>query len=257
MTPTRREFIATTVSAIGMTTLLPYAVHAADQNGDVFSTGGGDISVHPVDHASFVMETPVGTIYCDPIGDVAAYADFPRADLILVTHEHGDHYNAETLEGLAGANTELVTNPAVLGMLPAGLKAKARAIANGEATDFNGLSIDAIPAYNMTEGRKQFHPQGRDNGYVLGFDGFRIYISGDTEDTPEMRALENIDLAFLCMNLPFTMDAAAAASAVADFKPRFVYPYHYRGRGDGTQDPAAFAKLVDQIAEVKMGDWYG
>lgn len=255
MTQTRRRFLTTTAAAIGMTTFIPFIARAA-MAGDVFPTKGGDITVHPVNHASFVMETPVGTIYCDPVGDVSLYADFPRPDLILVTHHHGDHYNADTLAGLVGDNTIIITNPAVMDQLPDALKAKASSIANGEATTFNGLSIDAIPAYNMTEGREKFHPKGRDNGYVLSFDGFRIYISGDTEDIPDMRALKDIDLAFICMNLPFTMDAKAAASAVVEFKPKFVYPYHYRGRDDGTQDPAEFEKLVGMATKVKMGPWY-
>jgi L-ascorbate metabolism protein UlaG (beta-lactamase superfamily) len=254
--PTRRHFLTGTAAAIGGITLLPYASRVAAQTGDMSTTGGGDIAVHPVRHASFVMETPVGTIYSDPVGEASAYADLPAPDLILVTHEHGDHFNAETLAALAGENTQIITNPAVFAMLPDDLKAKASEIANGGSTDFNGLTIDAIPAYNMTEDRKQFHPEGRDNGYVLSFDGFRVYISGDTEDIPEMRALENIDLAFLCMNLPFTMDAEHAASAVAEFKPKFVYPYHYQGRDDGTQDPEEFAQLVGDAAEVKLHDWY-
>lgn len=256
-TQSRRRFLVTSAAAIGVTTLLPYGARAAGKESDMFKSSGGDITVHPVSHASFVMETPVGTIYCDPIGDVASYADFPRPDLILVTHEHGDHYNAETLAGLVADGTQIITNPAVFGMLPADLKAKASQIANGESYNYMALSVDAIPAYNTTAGRTNFHPQGRDNGYVLSFDGFRVYISGDTEDIPEMRALENIDLAFICMNLPFTMDLEAAASAVAEFKPTYVYPYHYRGRDDGTQDPEEFAKAVGANAEVKLGAWYG
>lgn len=257
MRPTRRHFLTGTAAAIGGITLLPYAARAAEMMGDVFSTDGGDITVHPVNHASFVMQTPVGIIYSDPVGDASAYADLPRPDLILVTHEHGDHYNAETLAALLGDDTPLLTNPAVHGMLPADLQAKAEPIANGGSTTFNGLGIDAIPAYNTTEGRTNFHPQGRDNGYVLNFDGFRVYISGDTEDIPEMRALTDVSLCFLCMNLPFTMSAEQAASAVAEFKPKFVYPYHYRGRDDGTQDPEEFAKMVGEAAEVKLHDWYG
>ena len=139
-------------------------------------------------------------------------------------------------------------------MLPEGMEAEV--MENGGSTTWNDLTIDAIPAYNMTEGRLDFHPEGRDNGYVLTLAGFRVYISGDTEDVPEMRALENIDLAFVCMNLPFTMDAEAAASAVRDFAPAFVYPYHYRGRDGGTQDPEAFAEMVGDASEVRMGDWY-
>ncbi|MBV0913132.1 MBL fold metallo-hydrolase [Anianabacter salinae] len=256
MTTTRRTFLATAAAAAGGITVLPYAARAAAHASDMFETGAGPVTVHPVAHASFVMETPMGVIYSDPVGDAGQYADFPAADLILVTHEHGDHYNAETLAALMGAETMLIVNPAVHDVLPEDLKARATSIGNGEAAEALGVTIDAVPAYNFTEGRTNFHPEGRDNGYVLTMDDFRVYISGDTEDTPEMRALENIDLAFLCMNLPFTMDAEAAASAVAEFQPSFVYPYHYRGRDGGTQDPQAFAEMVGDAAEVKMGDWY-
>lgn len=257
MTQTRRRFISSAAAVIGTTTFLPFVAHGASHSTDFFTTEKGAITVHPVRHASFVLETPNGTIYCDPVGDVSAYADFPRADLILITHHHGDHYNAETLNGLVGDDTRLIVNPTVFDKLPDGLKSKSSQIANGESTTFKDLKIDAIAAYNTTEDRKKFHPQGRDNSYVLSFDGFRVYISGDTEDVPEMRALTDIDLAFLCMNLPFTMDVAAAASAIAEFKPKFVYPYHYRGRDDGTQDPKEFAKLVGATADVKLHDWYG
>ena len=257
MTLTRRNFIATTAAASVGITLLPFNVKAAGHSADVFSTPAGDITIHPVSHASFVMETPIGTIYVDPVGDGAAYANFPEADLVLITHEHGDHYKEETLAAVVQSKTKLITNPAVMGKLSDGLKSQASQIANGESAEFNGMKIDAIPAYNTTEERKKFHPQGRDNGYVMNFDGFRVYVSGDTEDIPEMRALENIDLAFVCMNLPFTMDVAAAASAVSEIKPKFVYPYHYRGKDNGTQDPAEFAKLIGDSTEVKMGGWYG
>jgi len=257
MTHTRRFFLTAAAAAIGTTTVLPYSIRAAGHGGDTFNTDAGDIVVHPVNHASFVMTTPPGTIYCDPVGEPAIYADLPRPDLILITHHHGDHYKPDTLTALAGENTQIITNPEVFAMLPDNLKAKADQVANGEKATYKNLSIDAIPAYNITEERMKFHPVGRDNGYVLNFDGFRIYISGDTEDIPEMRALENIDLAFVCMNLPFTMDTKAAASAVAQFKPKFVYPYHYRGREGGTQDPADFAKMVGDSAGVKLVDWYG
>ena len=256
MSQTRRHFLVTTAATAGVVTLLPYAARAAAHAGDTFDTEAGPITVHPVSHASFVMETPKGTIYVDPVGDAAQYADFPPADLVLITHEHGDHYNAETLSALVGESTQLITNPAVFDMLPDDLKGKATAVANAEMAQFAGMNIEAIPAYNMTEERKNFHPEGRDNGYVLNFDKFRVYISGDTEDIPEMRQLSDIDLAFVCMNLPFTMDVNAAASAVSEFAPTYVYPYHYRGRDGGTQDPEAFAKRVGTDVEVKMGKWY-
>ena len=255
---TRRTFLASGI-ALGATTLLPTAALAQAGAGNTFDTDGGQITVYPIAHASFVMETPAGVIYVDPVGAADQYADLPEPDLILITHEHGDHYNAETLTAVSAGKTQLLTNIAVYDMLPEELKAMAQSLANGDSTDALGIEIEAVPAYNTTEGRLDFHPEGRDNGYVLTIDGFRIYISGDTEDIPEMRALEEIDLAFLCMNLPFTMDVTQASDAVAEFQPAVVYPYHYRGRDGGTQDPEEFASLVgetDAGTEVKMGEWY-
>ena len=196
-------------------------------------------------------------MYVDPVGDPEIYADMPAPDMIIITHEHGDHYNAETLAAIMGDATTMITNPAVYEMLSDDMKARATAIANGESMMAGDVGIDAIPAYNISEDRLNFHPQGRDNGYVITVDGLRVYVSGDTEDTPEMRALENIDIAFVCMNLPFTMDAEAAASAVSEFAPTYVYPYHYRGRDNGTQDPAAFAEMLGEGIETKFGSWYG
>lgn len=251
---TRRRLLLTGTAVTGATVFLPYAAMAQTGAGDQFDAAEGPVTVHPVSHASFVMETPVGTIYNDPVGDASAYADFPEPDLILITHEHGDHYNANTLAALVGPNTQLLTNPAVFEMLPDGLKARATSIANGEETTVLGLRIEAIPAYNITEERLQYHPEGRDNGYILNFDGLRVYIAGDTEDIPEMRALSDIDVAFVPFNLPYTMTEEQAASAVAEFAPSYVYPYHYRD-----SDPEKFARLLadtDAGTEVKMGPWY-
>ncbi len=256
---TRRTFLTAAAAGAGAITVLPFAARAAGPEGDRFATDTGAVAVHPVEHASFVLRTPAGVIHVDPVGDAALYADLPAPDLVLITHEHGDHYNADTLAALVGAQTRLLTNPAVHDMLPADLKAKASAIANGQTAEAMGIAIEAIPAHNLTEGRMNFHPKGRDNGYVLDVDGMRIYISGDTEGVPEMRALTGIDLAFVCMNLPFTMAAGQAADAVADFAPTWVYPYHYRGRDGGTQDPAEFARLLAEAGvatEVQRHDWY-
>lgn len=252
---TRRQFLSST-AVLGGITLLPFAAMAEAHASDTYPTANGEVVVHPISHASIVLETPAGVIYVDPVGDPALYADMPKADMFLITHEHGDHYNAETLAALMTDTATLITNPAVLEMLPEPLKAKASAIANSESTTWNDVGIDAIPAYNTTEDRLNFHPQGRDNGYVLAIDGLRMYISGDTEGTPEMRALENIDVAFVCMNLPFTMDAKAAAEAVTEFAPKYVYPYHFHGRDGGDQDPAEFAALVSDAIETKFGNWY-
>lgn len=255
MTFSRRTFLSTAAAA-GAITVLPFAGRAGGHLPNEFKTSKGTVLVHPVHHASIVMETPVGTLYIDPVGEVADYEGFPEADLILVTHQHGDHYNTDVLAAIKGEKTQMLTNPAVFDMLPEELKTNTRAMANGASASLTGLQVDAIPAYNMTEGREKFHPQGRDNGYVLSMDDFRVYVSGDTEDIPEMRALEGIDVAFVSMNLPFTMTAEAAADAVREFKPTYVYPYHYRGRDGGTQDPAVFAEMVGDAATVKMADWY-
>lgn len=247
-------------AGVGTMLVVPFEARAAMNEGDSYMGESGEITIHPISHASFVMTAPGVVIYADPVGEPAQYGGYPAPDLILVTHEHGDHFKAETLAALAGDNTRLVTNPAVHAMLPDELKAKAIAIGNGDSHTEGNVGIEAIPAYNMSEGRTQFHPQGRDNGYVVTVDGKRFYISGDTEDIPEMRALSNIDVAFVCMNLPFTMDAGQAASAVAEFAPSVVYPYHYRGRDNGTQDPAEFARLLNEAggkAEVMLGPWYG
>jgi L-ascorbate metabolism protein UlaG (beta-lactamase superfamily) len=243
-----------TAVVLGTTTILPFAAKAAEGD-NTFKTNSDQIVIHPVNHASFVMETPTMTIYNDPVGGADAYSDFPKPDLILVSHEHGDHFDVETLSALVGDETKILTNPAVYGMLPDGPKGKAMSIGNGESTEIDGLQIDAIPAYNTTEERLKYHPKGRDNGYVLLIDGLRVYIAGDTEDIAEMRALENIDLAFLPMNLPYTMDVEQAASAIAAFEPRYVYPYHYRD-----SDVARFAALVDDGdsgTEVLLAAWYG
>ena len=251
----RRKFIVNS-AAVSAISVIPFASLYASEGGDVFESDLGQFMAYPIEHASIVFKTPKGVIYADPVGDVALYAAHPNPDLILITHEHGDHFNLETLAGLIGDNTKLITNPSVFEMLDASMQAKASMLKNGEQGDWNGVKIDAIAAYNTTEERKNFHPQGRDNGYVVDFDGFRIYISGDSEDVPEMRAITDIDVMFLCMNLPFTMTAEAAASAVADIKPKFVYPYHWRGKDGGTQDPAKFAELVGETAEVNIADWY-
>lgn len=252
MTQTRRHFLASSAAA-GAITMLPVAARASD----TFETAAGPLTVHPVSHASFVMETPRGTIYVDPVDNAARYQSLPPPDLILITHEHGDHFNPSTLRALITDGTALITNPAVFAKLPVEMQARTSEIANGAVANFADMPIEAIPAYNTTEDRKAFHPEGRDNGYVLNFDGFRTYVSGDTEDTPEMRGLTDIELAFVCMNVPFTMDSIAAASAVSEFAPTYVYPYQYRNRDGGFQDPERFARMLGGETVVKLGPWYG
>lgn len=239
---------------VGVSGMMRSAVQAQEDTGDRYATDKGELVVYPVAHASLVLAVPGLVIYADPVGGADAYSGLPPADLILVTHEHGDHFHPDTLKAIAGEQARLITNPAVLEKLPEELKARASALANGDTTSVGDLKIDAVPAYNTTEDRKKYHPQGRDNGYVLSIDGRRIYIAGDTEDIPEMRALKDIHIAFLPMNLPYTMDIDQAASAVAEFKPANVYPYHYKG-----SDVEAFAAKVKEAApdtKVILAKWY-
>jgi len=263
MSFTRRQTLGLGLSglvALGTTIVLPRLAFAQDggeaSTGDVYPTDSGEIVIHPVEHASFVLEAAGVVIYVDPVGGAEAYGAYPAPDLILITHEHGDHFDVATIGGLAVEGTKIIANPAVVEMLDADLQAatEAAALANGESTTFGDITIDAIPAYNTTEDRLMYHPQGRDNGYILGIEGRRVYIAGDTEDTPEMRALEDILVAFVPMNLPFTMSPEQAAGGVAAFAPDYVYPYHYKG-----SDPQVFADALARAGSqtrVVLGRWY-
>jgi L-ascorbate metabolism protein UlaG (beta-lactamase superfamily) len=222
-------------------------------SGDKIPTQDGDLIVHPINHATFLMAWKGTTIYVDPVGGGKRFDGLPRPDLILVTDIHGDHLNAETLAAVAGAKTVLVTPSAVAEKLPENLRQQTTVLANGESKSILDIKIEAVPMYNLTADRLQYHSKGRGNGYVVTLGGKRVYISGDTEDIPEMRALRSIDVAFVCMNLPYTMTVEQAASAVREFKPKVVYPYHYRG-----SDLEKFKKLVgeDPAIEVRLRDWY-
>lgn len=222
-------------------------------SGDHLLTMQGEITFHPVDHASFVFTWQGRTVYCDPVGGATPYAALPRADLILVTHSHSDHFDTATLNGVKSSNTVIVVPAAVYQSLPASLKTNAIQLANGAITNLLEINVEAVPAYNLTS---TYHPKGVGNGYVLTIGGKRIYVSGDTEDIPELRNLPDIDVAFVCMNLPFTMSVAKAADAVRQFRPKVVYLYHYRGYGNA--DVLRFKQLVgtDQGTEVRIRKWY-
>ena len=151
------------------------------------------------------------------------YSKFPKADIILVTHEHHDHFDQAAIKQLRGSGTTVYTNPAVHKMLD-----KSRTMKNGDKVQYaDNITIEAVPAYNTTPGREQFHPKGRDNGYVLTLEDLRIYIAGDTEDIPEMANLKDIDIAFLPCNQPYTMTVEQAVNAAKTIKPKVLFPYHY------------------------------
>ncbi len=214
--------------------------------------------VYPIAHATAVLDWGGTLLYIDPVGGAEAFAALPPPDLMLVTDVHGDHYSAETLEALGQNGTQIIAPAAVRDQMPANLQHLTRVLANGESVELEGVSITAIPMYNLREEASQFHQAGRGNGYVLEKEGVRVYFSGDTEDIPEMRALKEIDMAFVCMNLPYTMTVESAADAVLAFSPGKVYPYHYRGNPE-VSDVKRFAELVqagNRDIKVVQLDWY-
>lgn len=225
---------------------------------DAIPSKDGEILIHPINHATFVMTWDGKTVYVDPVGGADLFDGFAAPDLILITHIHGDHLSADTVKAVAAETTLVVAPATVVEALGDGVPGETVVLTVGESLERRGIGIEAVPAYNLTEDRLNFHPKQRgDNGYVVTVGGKRIYISGDTEDIPEMRALADIDAAFVCMNLPYTMTVEAAADAVLEFAPKIVYPYHYRGKG-GFSDLDRFDKLVaaNPAIEVRRLAWY-
>jgi L-ascorbate metabolism protein UlaG (beta-lactamase superfamily) len=230
-----------------------------------FDTSKGPVKITPLYHASVLIEIPGTAIYIDP-AKPAPLDDLPPAAFILITDVHGDHMDADAIYtiGTAGARGTRVVAPKAVADDPKVAKvilddtAGVRVIANGDTTvidNRNGWSIEAVPMYNIAHNQpngQPYHPKGRGNGYILTFGDKRFYFSGDTEGTPEMRALKNIDVAFVCMNMPYTMTPEEAADAVKAFHPRVVIPYHYQG-----SDPAVFQKALEGSGiEVRLLDWY-
>lgn len=223
--------------------------------GDYLLTEDGFVVIHPVYHASLILGWKGLTIYIDPADSATRYRNLPRADLILITHDHGDHFDNNILNAVRGTNSVILATGTVYNRLTTVLKNTAAAMANGARTNLLGLEVEAMPAYNLTASQ---HPRGSGNGYVLTLGRKRIYIAGDTENIPEMLALQAIDVAFLPMNTPYTMDVNKAAGAVREFKPRIVYPYHYRNANSTYSDLNAFKRQVgnDLGIEVRLRKWY-
>ena len=226
---------------------------------DAMVGGEGSVIVTPISHATMALAWAGETIYTDPVGGVEVFSGVEAPSLILVTDIHGDHLHVETLEAVVTPETIIVAPQAVADNLTDALLGQTVVIANGETTTQKGFSIEAVPMYNLPDqGVEIRHEKGRGNGYVVEREGERVYIAGDTADVPEMRALTNIDLAFVPMNLPFTMDVERAADAVLEFVPKTVYPYHYRGQ-DGLSDIEKFKSLVtagNPDINVVLLDWY-
>lgn len=227
----------------------PNAGEAGEDNG---------FTIHPVSHATMVLDWDGTIVYVDPVGDGDAFMGYTKPNIILVTDIHQDHFDPKTLQSVITDSVVIVAPKAVLEKMPLEMQVRTMVLDNGDKKMVKNISIEAIPMYNLREEAKQFHTKGRGNGYVLEKDGKRIYISGDTEDIPEMRNLKNIDIAFVCMNLPYTMTVEKAAEAVLAFKPKTVYPYHYRGQ-NGLSDVGKFKDLVNAgnpDIKVTQLNWY-
>lgn len=233
-------------------------LQAQRPNPDAIETAKGSLTIQPILHSTFVLSWNGITIYVDPYGGAKAFEGLASPNLILITDIHGDHMNLETLKAIETARAIIIAPHAVREQLPENLANQTIPLANGSSIKQYDITITAIPMYNLPETDDSRHPRGRGNGYVLSMGEKQIYISGDTEDIAEMRALKNIDLAFVCMNQPFTMTIEQAASAVLEFKPKIVYPFHYRGQG-GLSDVEAFKKLIQKgnlAIDVRLRNWY-
>lgn len=189
---------------------------------DVYQTSEGKLSIYFIGHGTLMFDFAGKTIHVDPWSKLTDYSVLPKADLIFITHQHGDHYDSIAINQIWQENTILVLNSGLQEKLNKGDVMK-----NGDSKIFSGIKVEAVPAYNITSGRENYHPKGRDNGYVFNFGNRRVYVAGDTENIPEMSFLKNIYIAFLPMNQPYTMLPEQVVEAVDRFEPQILYPYHY------------------------------
>ena len=212
---------------MALASLLTVGCFAAQKTDEFTTKSGKKVKITCIKHASMQINYNGVEIQVDPVGmwlkPETDYATFPKANIILITHEHKDHFDREAIHALRTPATSIYVNQAVFGHFKNGL-----VMNNGDKVQYaEDITIEAVPAYNTTPGREQFHPKGRDNGYILTLDGLRIYIAGDTEDIPEMADLKDIDIAFLPCNQPYTMTIDQVVKAAKIIKPKVLFPYHY------------------------------
>lgn len=212
---------------------------------DTFKTSQGELKIAFIGHGTLMMTFGGKVIHVDPVGSYADYSKLPQADLILVTHEHGDHLDPKAIAILRKSNTTVVgTKKCAEKLLNISI------MKNGESKVFQGISVEAVPAYNivhMSGSGAPFHPKGQGNGYVLTLGDKRVYIGGDTENIPEMKGLKNIDIAFLPMNLPYTMTPDMVADAAKVIRPKVLYPYHF-----GSTDTSKLVELLKNEKEIEV-----
>jgi len=235
------------VLCVGCIFFCAVAVCGAEQNfeTDIIKTSQGDLAITFLGHGTLMMEIGGKIIHIDPVVQMADYRKLPKADLILVTHEHADHFDLKAINLVKTDKTALVVTENVSNKVGGGIVLK-----NGDTKTVQGFTIEAVAAYNLVHMRESgvpFHPQGVGNGYIITFGEKRVYIAGDTENTPEMKSLVGIDIAFLPMNLPYTMTPEMVADAAKAFRPKILYPYHY-----GNTDTAELVKLLKDEKDMDV-----
>lgn len=216
--------------------------NAQNFSSDVYETNQGKLTITFIGHGTLMFQFNGKTIQVDPWGKLADYGVLPKADLILVTHAHGDHLDTAAIRKTSKIGTVLIANAETVDKIKQGIVMK-----NGDSRTACGLTIEAFQAYNSTPGKEQFHPKGRDNGYVIHFGNKKVYVAGDTEDIPEMASLKNIDIAFLPVNQPYTMLPEQLVRAVQLIKPTIVYPYHF-----GETDMTKVQELLKPFTNTKL-----
>lgn len=221
--------------------LLPLSltVQAQEFEKDIISTTGGDIEITFIGHGTLMFRYNDRVIHVDPWTRFTDYKNMPKADLILITHEHMDHLDSKAIAALRQENTKIILTETCSKQVGNG-----KIMKNGDVREISGFKIEAVPAYNM---EKQFHPRGKGNGYIITFGEKKIYVAGDTENIPEMKALKDIDIAFLPMNLPYTMTPEMVADAAKAFRPGILYPYHY-----GETDTSRLVELMKDEKDIEV-----
>jgi L-ascorbate metabolism protein UlaG (beta-lactamase superfamily) len=212
---------------------------------DLIQTSAGELKLTFVGHGSLIFTFGGKVVHADPYSRLADYDKLPKADVILITHAHGDHFDPKAIAALRKEGTLIVLTEKAAQEMPGGIVMK-----NGETRTVAGIEIEAVPACNLVHKRptgEPFHPRGEGNGYVLTFGATRVYVAGDTEDLPEMKDLKDIAVAFLPMNLPYTMSPEMAARAARAFRPKRLYPYHY-----GETDPADLVRLLAAEKDIEV-----
>ncbi len=212
---------------------------------DSIRTSAGELKITFVGHGTLMLSFRGHIVHVDPVSREANYSEMPKGDIILITHGHRDHLDPQAIAAASKEGTTVLLPEKNVSAVPGGV-----VIRNGEVREIGGLAIEAVPAYNLVHKRpsgEPYHPRGEGNGYVITFADKRVYVAGDTENVPEMKALENIDVAFLPMNLPYTMTPEMVADAAKAFRPRILYPYHF-----GETDTSELIKLMAGQEDIEL-----